>query len=132
MLFRSFNIGLNDTGATINYSRHLSGTYRVATHPRTSVSAGWHYIVGTCDGRYTKLYLDGVLVSTVDAGSSGSLTYGVNNNFVIGAEAAGGATNSITGSFLAGRIGAIQMYSVALTDAQVAENFNALRGRYGI
>jgi hypothetical protein len=78
------------------------------------------------------LYLDGVLVSTIDAGSSGSLTYAVNNNFVIGAEAAGGATNSITGSFLTGRIGAIQMYSVALTDAQVAENFTALRGRYGI
>lgn len=127
-----FNLGLNDTGATINYSRHLSGSYRVATYSRSSISGGWHYIVGTCDGRYTKLYLDGVLVSTVDAGSSGSLTYAVNNNFVIAAEAAGGATNSITGSFLAGRLGAIQMYNVALTDVQIENNFNATRSRYGI
>ena len=45
------------------------------------------------------------------------------SNITIGYGYAGGVV---------GEISVMQIYNVALTDAQVAQNFQALRGRYGV
>ena len=40
--------------------------------------------------------------------------------------------SSGTGSLAKGRLGSFHVYSRALTDAEIAQNFNAFRGRYGV
>jgi hypothetical protein len=66
------------------------------------------------------MYVDGVLDSNVANSTSG------NNNPI---DRLGGSWNS---SF-SGQISQISMYyNVALSAAQISQNFNAFRGRYGI
>jgi hypothetical protein len=36
------------------------------------------------------------------------------------------------GGFFNGNVGNVQIYNRALTQAEITQNFNALRGRYGI
>jgi len=60
-------------------------TYRSAKISVTGIT-GFHQLSGTDDGRYTRLYLDGYLVDTVDAGNVYSLTYTQNNPLIVGGE----------------------------------------------
>ena len=42
------------------------------------------------------------------------------------------ARTSGAGSFAKGRLGVFQVYNRAITDSEITQNYNALRGRYGI
>ena len=80
----------------------------------------WHLLTWVNNSNSTMaMYVDGVLDSNVANSTSG------NNNPIdtIG--------NSWNAKF-AGSISSVQVYNVALTAEQVALNFNAYRGRYGV
>jgi len=70
---------------------HRNGSYGDAYITRTDFGTGWHHVAGTFDGRYAKIYLDGVLKMTNDAGLTTSIHYHYNNALIIGAEASQGA-----------------------------------------
>ena len=84
----------------------------------------WHNIVLIKDGSASqKIYLNGSLLTTGN----------VSNSFVSGTLHVGGAPAS--GSFSAhlnGRIGNILRYNRALSATEIAQNYNALKGRYGL
>lgn len=85
--------------------------------------AGKHHSAVTRDSSgNVKLYRDGVLVNT------GTLTSSIpsNINFRIGADVNSG------GEALGGNIYSVKVYNTVLTAAEVQQNFQALRGRYGI
>lgn len=108
---------------------YAGGRYLV---PSASVSnfSGWHHFVTTFDGRYAKLFIDGSLANTVDYGSANTtMTYAANSIFV-GAEAAGSTTPE--GYYWQGKIATTSIYNKALSDAEVAQNFNATKIRYNI
>jgi hypothetical protein len=67
-----------------------------------------------------KLYLNGTQEST----SSSTTTFTGNGEILIGSFAGG--------NLFTGRIAGTQVYSKVLTASEVLQNFNALRGRYGI
>lgn len=127
-----YQLSLNDISGQVGCTIHVGGTYRYSTVAKATISTGWHNMLSTCDGRFVRLYFDSILINTIDIGSTLALTYGVNNNFVIAAEAAGGPSNSIAGGYLAGDISSIQVYNRVLSQQEVHQNFNALRGRFGI
>lgn len=84
----------------------------------------WSHLVGTYDGATTRAYLNGVQIwSAAQTGTIPDATY------VIGTY--GGAlqdgVHNFNGILPSGRI-----YNRALTADEVKQNFNALRGRYGI
>lgn len=89
--------------------------------PATMVNNTWYHAVGTYsnDGS-AKLYINGVLVNstTHPAGNYGNVT----STIRVG-EYAG---------YLSGNIALSRMYNRALSATEVTQNFNALRGRYGI
>ena len=87
------------------------------THPLST----WMQWVGTYDGSNMKFYRNGVLKRTTAA--TGVL--GSNNGSAIIGEYAGSYR-------INGKINAIRIYNKALTEEQVLQNFNALRGRFGI
>jgi len=82
----------------------------------------WYNVVGTYDGSNMRVYVNGVLKNT--RVQTGAL-----------------ATNSVTakiGTFqgtnynLNGRISNVSIYNRTLSDQEIQQNFNAIRGRYGI
>ena len=73
-------------------------------------------------------YLNGLITSTSTYTQSG---YGVDASVItIGQNCYGAFTNPAENSTCA--FSAIKMYNRALSAAEVLQNFNALRGRYGI
>jgi hypothetical protein len=85
-------------------------------------------LVGTYDGSNIRIYVNGILETTVsktgniDQGSpSGALFLGNTSGF-----------SQPYSFYFAGNIYNVQIYNRALSAAEVSQNFNALRGRYGI
>ena len=75
------------------------------------------------------LYVDGVSVGSITDTTTGTMSN--NQNCWIGLSAYTGA--SIYGSYpMNGQIGQSLMYNIALTAEQVKQNFNAMRGVYGV
>lgn len=85
------------------------------------VTNTWFYMVGVYDGTNASMYINGSLVSgpTAKTWNTGS------TNFQLGRQTNGG-------EYWNGRIAHASIYNIALTATQVSQNFNALRGRYGI
>lgn len=95
----------------------------------------WHNVVGIFNqpsGTITyssfKLYVDGQLATTTNGtvlGSASSPITGLGGT-IIGYSPSQGAT------YYTGNMSAVLIYNAALTAAQVAQNFEAYRGRYGV
>jgi prepilin-type N-terminal cleavage/methylation domain-containing protein len=90
----------------------------------TSINLGeWYNVVVTYDGANQYVYKNGTLVySRVQTGVMGSNT----NEFDIGARNAG------TTAFIPATISNLQMHNRALSSDEITQNFNTLRGRYGL
>jgi len=82
----------------------------------------WHFVVGTYDGRFAKIYLDGVLKGTNDAGAVFPIQYSATANTYIGVEP--GPLFSIDPNFnYFGNIDEVKIYDVALTALQVQQEY---------
>ena len=106
------------------------GKYGIAATGSCSVSNiimpinRWHNIVIARDGAASQqIYLNGELIGTGNI--SDSFTAGT---MYIGAAPA----NSLYSGYLNGQLSKITHYNRALSSDEIQQNFNALRGRYGI
>jgi hypothetical protein len=86
----------------------------------------WYHLTGTYNGLINSLYVNGSLVSSVDVVKSGIPDSG---SWQIGGGVAFGGN---TGKYGKGEIPVAKIYNRALSAAEVQQNFNALRGRYGL
>ena len=109
---------------------YLGGAYRSASLSTSLIPNGWHYIVSTFDGQYIRLYLDGIERASYNYGSVVPITYNNNNHFLIAAEP--GAGTGVDGAYFPGKIGATQVYDRALSAAEIGQNFQAQRSRFGL
>lgn len=98
-------------GNTYNYSSGLdtaNQTWSMATLTLTSTNVKW--------------YINGILQHTrVNAHTSSTFS-----NLYIGSD------GGLGGRYYNGRIAMVQIYNRALTDAEILQNFNAYRTRYGV
>jgi hypothetical protein len=128
-----YQIGLNEANMQDGFVGcliFLGSSYKTSKVARTTLSAGWHHLCFTCDGRFIKMYVDGNIVNTYDNGLTETISYSANNILAIAAEP--NNTTGIDGAYWTGKISNIKVYNKALTSDQVLQNFNATRGRYGI
>lgn len=123
-----YAISVVETG-NLRFQLYAGGTYRT---PSTSTAGftGWKHVTGTFDGRYTKLYVNGALASTVDAGATVSVSY-IQNGILIGAEATSNNTPH-TENWWVGKIGPTMIRSRAMTADEVLAEFNASKARFGL
>lgn len=119
-----FFLLLDSSGATVNTEARLrtaNGFYDINV-AYTNFNA-WCYITFVANTNRSDLYINGTL-----AGSNTSVTgnFGSDSGlFRVG--------NNLSGLYTTkGRMSNIHFYNIALSASQVAQNFNALRGRYGI
>lgn len=111
------------TSANLNYTSALTYNFD------TTYDAGnpafvdrWQHMVITSDAGGSKLYIDGTERTLI---GSTSIDEDIGKNFRIG-------TRYTTGTEWTGKMGAIRIYNRVVSAAEAAQNFNALRGRYGI
>jgi hypothetical protein len=83
----------------------------------------WYHVVYTYNSASVALYVNGTSTGTGTSTSGGSITDTAKVVEI-------GARNSA--NFLSGRIGTARIYNVALTAAQVYQNFNAFDTRFGL
>jgi len=136
---RSVIIGNYDQGAgghDINYEKNPGGDLRFywdrgsanAFSGNGAVAIGeWQHVIIVRDvsGNAVKFYVNGSLVTTV-SGQAGSNIPTTGTTFRIGADSRNGAT--VTN----GDISIVKMYNIALTSAEVTQNFNAQKSRFGL
>jgi hypothetical protein len=108
---------------TSDNSWYSAGTVISATG--LTVSSGTKYqVVGTYDGSYLRIHVNGVLKGT---GSSISGTLPNANSFELGR-----AVNSGNVAPTKGSVYGVRIYNRALSAEEIAQNYAATRGRFGL
>jgi hypothetical protein len=121
---------------TSNQARFEFGSGAGAVISSSTISPNsWVNITATYNKSSTKIYLNGVLNGTTSYSSANITPNGSNGyNGGIGTLfSVYGNKNSPSryGSF-SGNISSVRIYNVALSDSQVLQNYNALKGRFGL
>jgi Concanavalin A-like lectin/glucanases superfamily len=121
----NFTIGTNNAPINFNIAvGFFDGAWRSTTGINYALNT-WVHITGTYDGSVIRQYTNGVQVD--------SLNY-------VGTPTSGGEIRInrrwddvvSSGNLFDSNIAAVRVYNRALTAAEVSQNFNALRGRFGI
>jgi len=109
-------------GLTIDLGNSL-GT--IITNTTSWLNTVWYNVILTWDSSVTtgNIYVQGELDGTGTTASTATLT-ALTGTFYIG--------RSVTAQYLNANISNFMAYDRALTATEVLQNFNALRGRYGI
>jgi hypothetical protein len=115
----NFNIGTSSANVMLN----IGGTYQSPFFYSTSPQTGWHYFLFTYDGRYFKVYFDGIYKSQYDAGTTTPIVYNFNNNLTIGEEAGSGAPAGT--NYFTGKIDEIRIFKEAIPNSQIKEQYYA-------
>ncbi len=114
----------DNTGPTSKSTTALT----IGTSGTDIIQGQWFQVVVTKSGSTFKTYLNGVLKKT-DTITSTAFS-GVSNDLRLG-----GAGDGNTGAFYyyaKNNVGCLKMYNTALSADEIRQNFNSLRGRYGI
>lgn len=99
------------------------GSYRAVSTIRSTLSPGWHQFVTTFDGRYLKIFKDGVSSATFDSGVGGAIQYACSNSLIIGGESGCGTSPAGDGPY-SGLLDEIMVYGRALSDKEVELLYN--------
>lgn len=120
-----FQEGANIVWRTVNSGSPPYDNLLATTASYLSTSA-WAHIVGTYTSGAKRLYINGVQVASNAA--TGTIATNA-NGCSIGAY---GGFNGAHSYYYNGSIGNVKVYNRALSATEVAQNFNALRGRYSL
>lgn len=123
-----FHYYSNSTRYAIWGSNGAGGwTNNAASFTDTDVGT-WNQLIGIREGNLIKIYLNGVLKNTAAITSDTSLTPTTNLISISSA-----TENSSTFSWHADvNVAVAKMYTRALSENEISQNFNAHRGRFGI
>ncbi len=94
------------------------------TSPREFQPGCWYYVVGTYDGQYQRLYIDGSLVAQADQ-QAGEIVYPDDAPFVIGAYR---DDNELYG--ISGQIERVEVWEKALSSREIATRFARRKERF--
>lgn len=105
------------------YTRIRLGTYNDITLP-VFTSGSWQYVGFTSTGTVHKYYINGTLIST-GTGATGAIL----GRFSSISHFFGRSDNGRTWD---GRIARVEVYTKELSQAEISQNFNLVKGRYGL
>jgi hypothetical protein len=120
------------TATTMNWGKG-TGSTAPATITASDSVRHWTWVV---NGTSYLLYLNGSQVGTTTTSSPAQTSF-VNTEFLFGARhtnAGTGATDKLNNSTVASQpvLYQLRLYDKALSAAEVTQNFNAVRGTYGL
>lgn len=93
----------------------------------------WNHCIVTYNSGSTKIYLNNKLSASINTGGSQLGTGGVRYGYIgTGSEAEGFDSANGPTDYFDGSVSVFKIYETELTESDVKQNFQALRGRYGI
>ena len=118
------SIGFNIGNGNIGYEVNHGGSWKTGSFSKSGTSNSWLHITQTTSNTANVMitYINGSNVGAVSI--PGTLADG--GGFLIGLGYYGGAKYS------AGKVAYLKVYNRSLTESEIKQNFNALRGRFGI
>jgi hypothetical protein len=117
---------------TFYFGVNTGGTFYTAASSASSTST-WYHLIHTYNGTTQYLYINGVLVTTNNSAASGNISYDTSNTLLaIGADFNGTGYNVGPSVYTNGKMPVVRIYNIALSAAQVLQNYNATKGRFGL
>jgi hypothetical protein len=116
-------------GAAIQWRQSISGigltnlTTTTATYMNTT---SWYQVVGTYTSGARRLYINGTLVN------SDTQTGTINNDANGMSIGVYGGYSGVRGYYYNGNLAICRIYNKALTATEIQQNYNALKGRFGL
>lgn len=121
----NFSLGTNRAPGSYNLcAGFYDGAWRTTTGYTPTLNS-WVQIVGTYDGTTIRQYINTTLDTSLTY--TGTPTSGGEIRIAQRWDDTVGSTN-----YYAGDISVIRIYNAALSQSQITQNFNAIRGRYGL
>jgi len=121
------NIEINSSGAFSFSTWHDSLTNKVVSSNQSFNI--WYYVGFTYGGTTLTAYINGSSIGTTTFSRQAPYNNGNQTHYALFST---DATNMGTGGNGVGRCAAFSVYNRALTAAEVSQNFQALRGRFGV
>jgi hypothetical protein len=100
---------------------HQNGTGTIGSGNPLAIN-GWTYLTLTFDGTNIKMYQNSTLVNTINF--PGDIRTDINTPITVGGR--------WVGEFLDGGIGVARLYNRALSAAEITQNYNAQKNRFGL
>jgi len=122
-----FELWISTSNKVALYVYATGGAFSYRTSVASITTGSWIYCVGVYNGSTTTLntYVNGILDNGVLTGTIPASVAAGASTVVIG--------NANTGSYyFNGSMGQLSIYNRALSADEIAQNYNALRGRYGL
>ena len=123
-----YNIWYDKATNNLQVFLRRNGSYAFLQLSATPYINMWTHATITYDGQFTKLYINGTLVGTNDAGAVFPIQYTNTINTYIGADPAASFTID-PNYYFEGKIDEVKIYNTALTAAQVQNDY--LQSGYG-
>lgn len=118
-----FNMGLNRYNNVAQFFLYDSSNNLYAESVYILSIGTWWHIVGAFDGSVIRLYVNGSQYGTGETVGT-ARNYGAGDLYL--------ATPNASNLFWAGKIASAKVYNRALAIAEVQQNFNVQRGRFGV
>lgn len=120
---RTWGLWYNTTGSSRFLYQRYGASNLDLTYIVTINTGVWYQLVGVSNGTSHVLYLNSVSVATT---TTASATFNTSvQGYTVGAAFTMNAYHN-------GPIASVKLYNVALSADQVLQNYNALRGRFGV
>lgn len=115
-------VGINGSVPRINFAARSTSNFYSSDF---SYNEWVHVVYSHQQGSYTRIFLNGALDVTSSA-TSYNINSGSYGNITIG-----NSSSRVTG-FFDGKMGPLSIYNRGLTDAEMVQNFNAHKSRFGL
>ena len=120
------------SGGTFYFGVNTGGTFYASSFSTPSIGV-WYHLVHTYGGSSQSLYINGSLIGVYSSAATGNIAYDVNNTkLAIGADFNGTGYDTVPTLFVNGKMPVVRIYNIALSAAQVLQNYNATKGRFGL
>ena len=120
------------SGGTFYFGVNTGGSFYNSASSAASTST-WYHLVHTYNATTQYLYINGVLTTTFNSAASGNISYNASNTLLaIGADFNGTGYNVGPSVYTNGKMPVVRIYNIALSAAQVLQNYNATKGRFGL
>ena len=120
----SYILGDTDQIGSVKFGLWDGGAYRQSGGV-TLTQGVWTHLVGTYDGTNFRIYRDGSLINT-----SANYTAGLGSTINTSGTLIGRRGSSSGSPFFNGSIATVRIYDIALTLAQIQQNYNATKERF--
>ena len=97
---------------------------RIGTRTANGSVGAWNHVVATFNSTQMQLYVNNSLIGTVSTGDT--IDDNTNEGLAIGADRDTG------GRYMDGKISIFRFYEKVLSSTEIAQNYNAIKGRYGL